>query len=344
MAHSHRQETDQLKKDLTGTPKRFSYFQALRLLQRTAGDGQAFSAFLHEHVRIRPPVSLGFADVDVSDIRDISTQDRTRFEITANFLGLYGPASPLPTYYTEELIDELFEEETVKRDFLDIFNDRLFKLFYESWSKYRLAVKILDEKDPDSLKRIYSLIGLAEPEMRRRLPESDALLRYAGLFLCHPRSALGLQTLIADFFDLPAVEIEQCAEREVPIDADQRFLTGVQACVLGEDSHIGSRISDYSSKIRIRCGPLDHDRFHEMAPGTELFDQLTRVINAYLDQPLSVDIRFIVREDQIRPATLGGPQWCQLGYHTWLISPDEAGRGACEPEPNAFCGLQTAVN
>src|SRR6056297_573230 len=343
MAHSHRQAADQLKQQLTGSPKRYSYFQALRLLQRAAGDGETFSEFLHEHVRIRPPVSLGFADVDVSDIRDISSKDHTRFEVTANFLGLYGPASPLPTYYTEELIEEVFEEETVKRDFLDIFNDRLFKLFYESWSKYRLAVKIVDEKDPDSLKRLYSLIGLAEPEMRRRLPESDALLRYAGLFLSHPRSALGLQTLIADFFDLPAVEIEQCAAREVPIDADQHCLLGEQACALGEDSHIGIQIRDYSSKIRIRCGPIDHDRFHEMAPGTELFDQLARVINAYLDQPLSVDIRFIVREDQIQPATLGGPKWCQLGYHTWLISPGEPGCAAYEPEPNAFYGLQTAV-
>ncbi|MFP4451884.1 MAG: type VI secretion system baseplate subunit TssG [Desulfobacterales bacterium] len=341
MAHTYRHEADQLKRSLTGSPKQFSYFQALRLLHRVAGDGSAFSEFLREHVRIRPPVSLGFADVDVLNIRDISTKDTTRFEITASFLGLYGPASPLPTYYTEELIEEAFEEESVKRDFLDIFNDRIFKLFYEAWSKYRLSVKIIDENDSESLNRLYSLIGLAEPEMRRRLPESAALLRYAGLFMCYPRSALGLQTLIADFFQLPGVEIEQCAERQVPIDGDQHCLLGLQACELGEDSHMGVQILDYSSRIRIRCGPMDQKEFHEMAPGTEWFDRLTRVINAYLDQPLSVDIRFIVYQDQICTATLGGPKWCQLGYHTWLISSWDV---ACVPEPNAFYGLQTALS
>ena len=340
MAHTHRKDPDKLKSRLLARPKQFGYFQVIRLLRRAGDNKGDFSEFLRNCVKIRPPVSLGFSDVDVAAIRDISTQEHDRFEITANFLGFYGPASPLPTYYTEEIIDEAFEEESVKRDFLDIFNDRIFKLFYESWSKYRLPVKIVDEKDPVSLERLYSLIGRTEPEIRRRLPESDALLCYAGLFMGGNRSALGLKTLVADFFRLPGVEIDQCVAHWVAIDPDQRCLLGRQGCELGGDSHIGARILDYSSKIRIRCGPLDSARFHDMSPGTEEFDRITRVVNAYLDHPLSVDIRFIVHKDQIHTTTLGGPQWCQLGYHTWLISPD---CDPWEPAPNAAYGLQTAL-
>lgn len=332
MAHTNRQETDPLKTDLIRKPKQFGYFQVIRLLRRIAGGRINFSEFLRNHVRIRPHLSLGFPDADVVGIRDISTDGFPRFEITASFLGLYGPASPLPTYYTEDLISEEIDEESVKKDFLDIFNDPILKLFYESWSKYRLSVKIIDENDPASLQRLYSLIGLAEPRLRRHLPESNALLRYAGLFMCYPRSALGLQTLIAEFFQLPGVAIEQCVARQVPIDRDQQCQLGNQACELGEDIHIGTQIIDYSGKIRIKCGPLDEKRFHDISPGTDQYGRLVRVINAYLDQPLSVDIRFVVNEDEIQTTTLGGPRWCRLGFHTWLNS---SGQSLCPIAPNA---------
>lgn len=340
MSHTNRQTADQLKNTLLRSPKRFSFSQVIRLLQYFSAEGSDFSGFLNGNLRISPPVSLGFADVDVLDIREVAAKENLRFEITATFLGLYGPASPLPTYYTEELIEEFIEEESVKKDFLDIFNDRIFKLFYECWSKYRLPVKIVDEKDSDDFQKLYSLIGLAEPELRKNLPENKALLRYAGLFMCYPRSALGLKTLISDFFQLPGVEIDQCVENRIPIDRDQHCLLGMHACRLGDDSHIGSQITDYSSKIRIRCGPVDQTRFHEISPGTESYARLDRVISAYLDQPLSVDFRLIVDKEQIETTTLGGPRWCQLGFHTWLITP---GQDRNKLEPNASYGLQTAM-
>lgn len=320
MAHTNREEPDLMSGDLAKNPKKYSFFQVIRLLKRIAGKKMSFSEFLRNHVRIRPELSLGFPGTDVCDIRDISTEGFPRFEITASFLGLYGPASPLPTYYTEDVIAEALDEENVKKDFLDIFNDPVFKLFYETWSKYRLSVKIIDESDAEGLERLYSLVGLSDPRMRRRLPESQALLRYAGLFLSSCRSAQGLQTLIADFFGLPGVEIEQCAAQQVPIDRDQQCLLGRQACEVGGDSHIGSQIMDRSSKIHIRCGPVDKARFHDICPGTDRYEQLVRVINAYLDQPLSVDIRFVVYRDEIGTTTLGGPSWCRLGFHTWLIT------------------------
>lgn len=347
MAHKTRQETDQLRTRLIERPKQFSYFQVIRLLRRIAGNadgdgpGTNFSEFLQNHVRIRPNLSLGFADADVCTVRDISTVGYPRFEITANFLGLYGPASPLPTYYTEELIAEAQDEESVKKDFLDIFNDPIFKLFYECWSKYRLSVKIIDEKDSSSFERLYSLVGLAEPRLRQNLPESNALLRYAGLFMCATRSALGLQTLISDFFQLPGVQIDQCVARQVSIDSDQQCLLGRQACEIGGDSHIGTQIVDYSSKIRIKCGPLDKVQFHAISPGTDRYDQLVRVINAYLDQPLSVDIRFVVAQTEIHTTTLGGPAWCRLGFHTWLTTPGYDGN---RTEPNASYELQTGMS
>ncbi len=343
MAYSNRQTATSLKNQLTEKPKQYGYFQVIRLLRRIAGENVEFSRFLRDHVRIRPLLSLGFPETDVCDIRDISTADFPCFEITASFLGLYGPASPLPTYYTEELISEFIDEESVKKDFLDIVNDPVFKLFYESWSKYRLFVKIIDENDPDTYTRLFAFIGRSETAFRRNLPESRALLRYAGLFLCQIRSAEGLKTLIADFFGLPGVEIEQCVPRKVLINRDQQCLIGLQACKMGIDSHMGSQILDYSGKIRIRCGPVDPKRFHEIAPGTDFYEQLVRVVNAYLDQPLSVDVRLIISPREIHTTTLGGPTWCRLGYHTWLTPEGEQGCDAGPIEPNAPYELQTGT-
>ena len=61
-----------------------------------------------------------------------------RYRIEANFFGLYGVTSPLPTFYTEDLIDEMRQGHSAGRDFVDILHAALYPLLFRAWEKHRI--------------------------------------------------------------------------------------------------------------------------------------------------------------------------------------------------------------
>ncbi len=53
------------------------------------------------------------------EFEEKSDSEDERFEVQVNFLGLYGTSSPLPVFYTEDLIDEASDDESVAREFIE---------------------------------------------------------------------------------------------------------------------------------------------------------------------------------------------------------------------------------
>ena len=90
-----------------------------------------------ERLRLVGCPSLSFP---ASDIASISRADDDRITIEVASFGLYGPASPLPTYMTQRIIDEHIEGEHRIRGLVDILNHRLITLLWRVWQKYRLTL------------------------------------------------------------------------------------------------------------------------------------------------------------------------------------------------------------
>lgn len=67
-------------------------------------------------------------------VKSIHDEKGARLEVS--FPGLYGAFGVLPDYFTDELLLEGPDREGM-RAFLDIFNQRLIQLMYQSWSRYR---------------------------------------------------------------------------------------------------------------------------------------------------------------------------------------------------------------
>ena len=194
---------------LRANPRGFSFLQAVRLLRQTHGGRGAVEAerFLRERLRVRALLSLGFPPTDLTEVEDLPGASDSeegasgaphRFRLTATFLGLYGPSSPLPTFYTEELLDEQSDDRSVSRDFLDVVGDGFFTLFFLAWTRHRLSLKVCEEGDEPTLERLYSLLGLGDPKVRAIFESPGQLLRAAGLLTQFPRSAAGLRGLLAD--------------------------------------------------------------------------------------------------------------------------------------------------
>lgn len=314
----------------------FSFFQVirlLRLLNREAAQSEAQRPIEDEHIRIRPDLSLAFPASDIARVEELPGE-ASSFLVTATFLGLYGTSSPLPTFYTEDLLDEKAEDKSITRDFIDIIHHRLFLLFFQCWTKYRQFLQVVEEDNHHYLDRLFCLLGLGEKKLREGIPEPYGLIRYAGLFTQFPRSAAGLKTLLCDALGGIPVEIVPCRTRRIMIPHDQRMLLGVSGVSLGEDSFVGEEIEDRMGAFRIRVGPLNQDQFHALLPGNDSYDKLSFLTRFYLTEPLEYDLELIASGAEVRTVCLGASRCSRLGLDTWIFSGDYCGeaRAVFHPE------------
>jgi len=314
----------------------FSFVQVMRLARRYLdSDGEAGIPGIpwQERVRIRPELSLAFPAADVAKVE----RDDGNLRVTATFLGLYGPSSPLPTFYTEDLMEESSNDESVFRDFLDIIHQRLYHLYFQCWSKYRLLIRIVEENNPIDRERLLCLIGLGEKELVASVPEAFTLLRYTGILSQYPRSATGLATMLRDMLGMKDIRIMQNVKRMVPIPDDQRMRLGLGNCRLGIDTVLGSHIADRMGRFRIRIGPLTWQEYNDLLPGTPRMHMLTRYTRFYLTDPLEVEVELVLASGEARPIRLGDPG-SRLGLNMWCFSGDTLGevsavfRMAAQPE------------
>ena len=282
--------------------------------------------FMREQLRIRPHLSLGFPSTDLVKIERVETDGGDgrdafqKFEITATFLGLYGPSSPLPTFYTEELLEERNEDGSVSRDFLDVLNHGFFVLFALADAHYDLIRKVCEEKDRDVLMRLFSLVGLGHSEMlNHSFANPGSLLRSTGLLTQFPRSAAGLRGVVADRIGAPAL-VRQCEHRTASIPDDQRCLLGRQGNSLGEDCRLGLEVADAMGKIAVIVGPLDAETFMRFLPGLPDHDELLALVRFYCTQPLEFDLEFILAPGEASAGRLGEDRWSRLGCDVWLSS------------------------
>jgi type VI secretion system protein ImpH len=315
MAAASGTTTASIKEQLLANGEKFSYFQAIRLLGLFGRDG----ALGEDTLRIRPRLSLGFPE---NDIDSIEPRPEGGYRVTANFFGLYGVASPLPTYYTEDLFEEERDGFHATRDFLDIVHHAMYPLLFDAWSKYRLQLRILEQGDTGTLNHLYAFVGLDDPELRvDLLPGSADLLRYAGLLNQRPRSVLGLNIMLSDAFSGAHVWIESCVLRALPIPSDQRAQLGLQGHCLGEDCYLGQQIDDYSNTLRIRFSDLPQELFHQLLPGASGFQRLKFLTRFYLIDPLHVEIELAMRPGQAESVRTNDKRWSRLGLDTWLEPP-----------------------
>lgn len=301
-----------------------AFAQALRLLRRiVAGEGGTGARDdLWRRVTVRPHLAMGFATSDVQAIRQ-RQEDPPGYQLTVEFLGLYGVSSPLPNFYTEDLLEEQSAQGTSSRDFIDIFNSAVYPLHFDSWGKHRLFYALIEAADPAAWERLFCLLGFQRPEGLREL-EPHALLRYLGLFGLGARPAEGLRGLLADHFGESSFRIRQGVPRTARIAPHQRCRLGLANHALGQDACLGSRIKDATGKFRIELGPVTADTLQRFLPGRPAFRALAELVQLYCRDPLAWDLRITVGPGQARGARLGAGAWSALGRDTWLLAPGPA--------------------
>jgi type VI secretion system protein ImpH len=311
--------------DLLSRGWSYSFFQAVRLLRRLRSDAKEPGGTPDDHIRVRPDLNLSFPAADIAKIEADESEDQKQFRITTTFFGLYGASSPLPTFYTEDLILESGQDESVSRDFLDIIHHRLFALLFQAWMKYRLFFQVAEAHDEQHLERLYCLLGLGDPELRRDVVGAHGLLRYIGLFTQFPHSAAGLITILRDALGNVPLQIASCIHRMAEIPEPQRLKMGMSGSLLGIDSYVGEAIEDRMGKFGIQIGPINQAAFFDFTPGQPGYAKLTALTEMYITEPFEYEVELILAANQAQTAQLGDPARSVLGVTTWVFSEENLG-------------------
>ena len=233
---------------------------------------------------------------------------------------MYGISSPIPTWYTEELIAAELEEKTSARMLLDVIHQRLYSSLYQSSTKYQLLQKVVEEQSPQYLDVLFDLTGIPRKSVGESFPSPNRLLRYIGLFRQKPRSAEGLKVILEDALRRVQVEIHQCIGRTVKIPEFQRLALGIVGNHLGVDSIVGEELEDHTGKILISIGPVPLERFHQLLNGSPECRTLIFLIEAYINVPIDCDLEIILEENEAKTAQLGVPEFSCLGKNAWIFS------------------------
>ncbi|MCE9788548.1 type VI secretion system baseplate subunit TssG [Shewanella chilikensis] len=294
--------------------REYSFFQLVELLhQMEDRDPEDAQWELAGELQFSANPSLGFAPADISMLESLG-DGRLRLETC--FLGLNGAQSPLPSYLLDMLLED---EDGIRRNFLDFFNNRLISLFYRLWRKYRYYVRFQDDASDSFSAQVYALVGLANEDIRGDTPINWCkMLAYAGMLAGRSRSPQAVAGIVAHCFDLPQVSIRQWQLRQVEIPESQRCRLGVANSRLGEDSMLGERVGDLCGKFVLCMEELSPERFRDFLPSGREFQPLCKVMEVILREQMAYDLELTLREDEAPLLQLGEEKGGQLGWSSFL--------------------------
>ncbi len=279
----------------------YHFYQAVRLVQDASPGAVQVGhqgPVEREVLRFRAQLSLGFPASDLVEATPSTTANGgQRWEFTISFLGLYGPSSPLPNYFTEALLAR--DERGLTRGFLDLFHHRLASLAYRSWGKYH------PETSAEETKRLRARLSLLIDGASAATTELplERLLTHLGTLSRTAPAAEAVAQLLARHFAVP-VAIEQCLARWTTIPVEARSLLG-RSGRLGRDSVVGRTIFNRTTAFGLNLGPLTPEEFAAYLPMGVRQRELAALVRRLNPDQLDCQISLLIAAADLPACVLG---------------------------------------
>lgn len=291
----------------------FSFFQLGSLLQRFANLHNRIED-MPVHVRYRAMPSLAFPPADVAYCEVHDAGHRQFLDVTVTFMGLFGPASPLPAFYTERVI-QAQDQKSTSRDLMDVFNHRSISLLQQCWEKYRYYTRFQHDGSDQYTCWLMSLLGVDAATLACCTPlRWHKLLPFAGLMANNVCSGDTLARVVKQYFGLKRVQVQPWVYRDVHISQDQCNRMGLINCALGEDLVLGETRADYSGKFALYIGGLEQDQYARLLPGGTDYAELVALVRFVLKDPLGFDLH-LETDQRPRGASALGSAETRLGWN-----------------------------
>ena len=313
--------------ELQQYPHRFSFSQAVNLLESYAAHESTVNIGMNgpcsqESVLFRPYASLGFSSADVKRIDFLPGRDETKsgkFRIEITFMGLYGTVSPIPAFYTEDIVSDV-DGESNRRDFMDLFHHRAISIQHRIANKYRLAERLQPGLNDEVANWLFALIGLHGVKRLEKLPlkKLHRLLSNLGLLATQNRSGAMISKIISFYFTHVPVRTEEFVLRDVVIGQEQQVRLGLSQTTLAKDMTIGKTVKDRAGKFRLWIGALSFVRFRDFLPSGKEYAELVALTRYLIQDPLAFDVGLVLQEEEVPSLELDKHQPPQLGWSSWL--------------------------
>jgi type VI secretion system protein ImpH len=174
----------------------YHFYQAMRALQHYGKTTPA---------RITNNTGFGFA---CRSITDVEKDADNRIALKINHLGLIGNMGVLPDHISETIANLAQQNNQSLADFIQSLTQRYYQLSYQAWRKSRLPVQYERARLTNSpnhyltILRSFCGIDLQKTKKICSLPD-EAIVKYTGLLANFRRSAVGLQNILTDYFQIP---------------------------------------------------------------------------------------------------------------------------------------------
>ena len=256
------------------SPDNFSFFQAVRLLERTAvyqsttdkleNSPQKNPPTRHtqnpiarftppetEIIRFQSHQALRFPATEIVSLdRRKNRSGEQQWRILIDFLGLTGAMGVMPYHYTEFLLQRLRLKDPSMAAFFDLFNHRTISLFYQAGTKYSLPIEYERKKlfptpsnpTDTATHSLLSLIGLGTDHITAAMHNPrESFLYYSGLLSQQIRTASGLENMLRHHFNIPVQIREMVGQWQDLID-DVRTSLPTKARSLGQNARLGRSV------------------------------------------------------------------------------------------------------
>jgi type VI secretion system protein ImpH len=303
-------------------PHSFSFFQAVRVLERLRPGHAAPGQFVDpatEFVRFGAHASIAFPPSEIQEL-DLPEDEHEPARMTVNFMGVTGPLGVLPHQYTLLLRERQRAKDGAAAAFLDLFHHRIISLFYRAWEKHRFTLAAEKDGEDPLRDHLLDLVGMGLPSQRQQLPiEDEALIHFGSLLGPQQRSAVALEQLIEDFFDVP-VAVEQFVGGWYPLPRHDLTAVGEEngaSTRLGMGAVAGDEIWDQQARVRVRLGPLSREQFDAFLPTGSAHEPLRALLRFFSHDQFDFEAQLVLAQDQVPGLVLGDADQ-PLGWGTWV--------------------------
>ncbi|RXJ98329.1 type VI secretion system baseplate subunit TssG [Arcobacter sp. CECT 8986] len=272
---------------------------------------------VYEYIRFKANPSLSFQKSEIAKVEFIKEKD-LKVEITLNFLSIFGSASPMPSHYSEMVLDSL-DSDKVLYDFLNLFNHHLQKFVYPIWQNHRYYIQYQNDLSDRFSKYIFSFLGLYSNRIENNSSLNlKKLLPYLGILCMKHKSAGTLKSILRHYLDHQNLEIIQCVKDKYDIPTWQHCKLGEKNSSLNSSFLIGESVESRNAKFQILLKDVKNYQLVEYSILGKKMKELKELISFSLNEPLKHEICFEIKKEEKSCLNLENNKNQFLGINTWI--------------------------
>ena len=279
--------------NLLENPTSYDFIQATRLLRHIPKNNRQWSTYFH----FSSSVNLNFP---LNEIESLHLENE-QIHLTNLVVGLTGMQGVLPYSYTNKIKLSNRQQCVETIQFLNLFNNKLTSQYVDATLNYDLPLRYEIEDENSYLNIIHALSGYVKNQYQQ--PElDDYFAEFSGLMQGQTNTVYALKTMLGCIFKT-SFEIREFLPEKFKLEPKQQtYLGGSHS--LGADTFCGQTIRQITEKIEIVIGPLNYQEYSSFLPHHMMSEKLKKMLKTWCSPTLMIDIRLILKKEEITPMSL----------------------------------------